>query len=194
MLRRTALTLLAGLLLSSPAMAPALADPPAPGGFNFYSEPARQLMRVQLNFGSNVITGALESALMRSRNEARVDSLPIPDDIRAGLAPFYPDETLDKVRYKVGDISPDGLAGFAIRNGNAAAVTLVDTIIFKDENLTKNLALWAHEVHHVEQFSQWGVNGFAARYAFGWDSVEQEARDRANEYVHWYRERMNLER
>ncbi len=193
MLRRLACISMAGLLLSAPAATSALADPPSGGSYNFYAQPTRQLMRLQLNYGSNVIARALENALMRSRNEARVDAQPIPGDIRRGLSPFYPDETLDKIRYKVGDISPDGLAGFAIRNGNAAAVTLIDTIVFKDEALTKNLALWAHEVHHVEQYDQWGVNGFAARYAFGWDSVEEEARARARDYVAWYRDRMGLE-
>ena len=34
-----------------------------------------------------------------------------------------------------------GVAGFAIRNGNAAAVTLIDLVVFKDESYIGSLAL-----------------------------------------------------
>ena len=84
------------------------------------------------------------------------------------------------------------LAGFAIRNGNAAAVTLIDTIVFKDESYVGSLALWAHEMHHIEQYKAWGLSGFAARYAFDWKSVEAEASGRAKEFVAWYRDRNSL--
>jgi hypothetical protein len=89
----------------------------------------------------------------------------------------------------VGDVSPSGLAGFAIRNGNAAAVTLIDTIVFKDETYVKNLALWSHEMKHIEQYKDWGAQGFASRYAFGWQTVEDEAEATARKFVTWYRER-----
>lgn len=143
----------------------------------------------QFDATANVLTNTLSAALSRSRNEARADSQPIPDEIRAGLAPYYSEELLDSVRFRVGDTSPDGVAGFAIRNGNAAAVTLVDTIVFKNDGHTKNLALWAHEMHHVQQFKEWGVAGFAARYAMGWQAVEAEAEARATDYVAWYKDR-----
>lgn len=143
----------------------------------------------QTQYGASIIAQTLESAMKRSRNLARTDAQPMPDEIREALAPYYSQTLLDDVRYKVGDTSPDGLAGFAIRNGNAAAVTLIDTIIFKDEKYVRNLALWAHEMHHVQQYAEWGVSGFASRYAFGWEAVESEARARADDFVNWYRDR-----
>jgi hypothetical protein len=87
------------------------------------------------------------------------------------------------------DISPSGLAGFAIRNGNAAAVTLIDTVVFSDESHIRNLALWAHEIHHVQQYEDWGIAGFATRYAFNWQDVEAEASARARSFIAWYKER-----
>jgi hypothetical protein len=107
--------------------------------------------------------------------------------IRSALEPYYGAQLLKDVRYKVGDVTPDGLAGFAIRNGNAAAVTLIDTIVFKEERYVRNLALWAHEIHHVDQYAEWGVAGFASRYAFGWEEVEAAARTRADDFVNWYK-------
>lgn len=122
---------------------------------------------------------------MRSRNSARESSRPIPPDILEKLTPFFSRELLESVRYTIGDVTPDGLAGFAIRNGNAAAVTLIDTVVFRHANYVSDLALWAHELHHVEQYRAWGVDGFAARYAFSWTQVETEARDRAAEFREW---------
>lgn len=156
-------------------------------GNGLMASTASQLTNSQIQFGADIVARTLETALVRSRDAARVDAKPIPDNIRAGLKDFFPGEMLDEVRYKVGDTTPAGLAGFAMRNGNAIAVTLVDTIVFRDEADVKNLALWAHELHHVEQYREWGVGGFAARYAFGWETVEAEARARALEFVGWYR-------
>jgi hypothetical protein len=144
----------------------------------------------QVTFGANVVTATFEAALIRSRDGVQDSALPIPDNIRKELLDFYPAELLDKVRYTVGDVTPDGLAGFAIRNGNAAAVTLIDTIVFKNETHVQNLALWAHELRHVEQYEEWGVDGFAARYAFGWADVEADATSRAKDFVAWYKDRI----
>jgi hypothetical protein len=150
---------------------------------------ASQLVISTAQFGANLLSATLESALQRSRDAARADSKPIPDDIRKALIPFYPADLLNDVRYSIGDTTPAGVAGFAIRNGNAAAVTLIDTVVFKDDSYVNNLALWAHEIHHVQQYEDWGLAGFAQRYAFNWDLVEEEARERARSFVSWYKER-----
>lgn len=150
---------------------------------------AGSFVTVQAQYGASIISQTLESALKRSRDTARADSHPIPDEVREALMPFYPSELLENVRYSIGDTSPSGLAGFAIRNGNAAAVTLIDTVVFRDDAHIRNIALWAHEIHHVEQYKAWGVAGFASRYAFSWEAVEAEAQTRAKEFVTWYKDR-----
>lgn len=150
---------------------------------------ASRLVLSTAQFGADMVARTLESALRRSRDNARAGSKPIPDEIREALVPFYPSEMLKNVRYSIGDTTPAGVAGFAIRNGNAAAVTLIDTVVFKDEDYIRNLALWAHEIHHVEQYRDWGVAGFAQRYAFDWQDVEDEAQARAQSFVAWYKER-----
>jgi len=186
----TALLAGAALLPAGSASAQRISLSMIPGN-GLMSSTAAQLSNSQIQFGADIVARTLETALVRSRDAARVGAEPIPENVRAGLADFFPAEMLDEVRYKIGDTTPAGLAGFAMRNGNAIAVTLVDTIVFKDEKDVKNLALWAHELHHVEQYRDWGVAGFAARYAFGWETVEADARARAMEFVSWYRQRFD---
>lgn len=193
--------IMAGLGAVAGAMLVAMAVPPASAqatpvqaasrdtNYSRFSANLGNVLMSQLSFGGNTLVAAFESALQRSRDTARADSKPIPKDIREALEPFYPDELLAKVRYSIGDTTPSGLAGLAIRNGNAAAVTLIDTIVFKDEGYTKDLALWAHEMHHVEQYRDWGLAGFASRYMFGWQAVEDEAEQKAHDYVAWYKKR-----
>lgn len=181
---RTSLALAAAALLATTASAQ---EPQARRGL--VPNAASGLVLSTAQYGANIVSGTLESALKRSRDTARADSKPIPDEIRDALTPFYPAELLDNVRYSIGDTTPGGLAGFAIRNGNAAAVTLIDTVVFSDESHIRNLALWAHEIHHVEQYKDWGIAGFASRYAFNWQDVEAEATKRAYDFVAWYKER-----
>jgi hypothetical protein len=162
------------------------------GGYDMLVDFTHGFMTVQTQYSANVVTETLAAALQRSRDTVRSQSKPIPDEVKKELVPFYPAELLENVRYTIGDTSKTGLAGFAIRNGNAAAVTLIDTIVFKDESYIGSLALWAHELHHVQQYKEWGLSGFAVRYAFDWKTVEAEAGARAKEFVAWYREQHGL--
>lgn len=187
MVRSVFLAAIVALVAQASAVTPAMAQQKRASGA--VADFSARFVNVQHQIGGNLIAQTLESGLRRSRNAARINSHPLPDEIRAGLAGYFSDELLDQVRYAIGDTSQDGLAGFAIRNGNAAAVTLIDTVVFKDQKYVNNLALWAHEMHHVHQYAEWGVAGFASRYAFGWEVVEKEARDRAQDFVNWYKAR-----
>src|SRR5262245_22077892 len=193
MLRKITAAILAGALGLSASAAAQRAPGEAGHRQSVLGRFAGNFVGVQMQYGSNVIAATLESALRKSRDIARTDSFPIPEEVRNALVPFYPEEVLKNVRYAIGDTSPDGLAGFAIRNGNAAAVTLIDTVVFKDENYVRNIALWSHELRHVEQYKEWGVLGFATRYAFGWQDVEADATERAKEFVTWYKKRTGQE-
>lgn len=202
MSRPVLLALAAALALGQPATsqtgsnaagASAISSRPASGeangGYAMLVDFTHSFMTMQTQYTANIVSETLAAALQRSRDNLWPSGKPIPDEVKKGLIPFYPAEMLDKVRYVIGDVSPSGVAGFAIRNGNAAAVTLIDTVVFKDESYVGSLALWAHELHHVEQYSDWGLSGFAANYAFGWREVEAEASERAQAFVAWYRER-----
>lgn len=165
------------------ALSPAAAQTPNPPQSPDAAAAVGALFRNQIEFGAAAVTLAFKSALLRSRDSARANSRPLPAEVRAKLGAFYPAELLDKVRYTVGDPSNSGLAGFAIREGDAAAVTLIDTVVFREERYAQNAPLWAHELRHVQQFGEWGVDGFAYRYAFGWPDVEADARAFAAKFV-----------
>lgn len=189
MLRRS---LAIATLVLAPLAAPASAQDrslQAITGHDFATRTASRFLSQQAGFGADIIAKTFASSLSRSRDAARANSLPIPDDIRNALTEYYPAELLETVRYTIGDYTPDGLAGFAIRNGNAAAVTLIDTVVFSEDHHVENLALWAHEVHHVHQYAEWGLDGFAQRYAFNWNMVEADARARTEDFIAWYKSR-----
>ncbi len=190
MLRRVSFALAAVVAFAQPVVAQSA--PSSSGGYSMLVDFTHNFMTVQAQYSANIVSDTLAAAMQRSRDVVRANSKPIPEEVKKELIPFYPEELLKNVRYAIGDTSPSGIAGFAIRNGNAAAVTLIDTIVFKDESYVGSLGLWAHELHHVQQYNDWGLSGFAARYAFGWAEVEAEASARAKSFVSWYRERKGL--
>jgi hypothetical protein len=130
----------------------------------------------------------LEIWLQNSRNLAYGSSQPIPPDVHQKLAGYVPDSVLNVARYKIGDTGFANLAnviegnGF---NGSAAAVTLIDVIIFRSINDYQRLDIWAHEMKHVEQYQGWGVHSFAVQYARNYQTVEQPAYAQGDGYAPW---------
>ena len=111
---------------------------------------------------------------------------PIPPQIHRALLGYFPDALLRKVRYASGHADTITIPGLAMTYGHIDAVTLVDVILFRDDDAARTDAkLWAHELTHVMQYERWGVEGFALRYLQDHDAVEQEARDNADRYVTW---------
>jgi hypothetical protein len=101
----------------------------------------------------------------------------IPQSIRASLEGYVPDATLDRVRWRAG--GGDLLSQSAFFLKDAQAITLDYVVVFGDEDEARNdPKLWAHELRHVMQFEEWGVEGFATRYLA--DSIAVE--DVASEY------------
>ena len=100
---------------------------------------------------------------------------PIPAAIRAALAGYVPDEILDRVRWRTG-ASDMSLPQTIIRFGDAYAVTLDYVVVFQEEReALEDPKLWAHELKHVMQFAEWGVDGFATRYLTDHDAIEADA-------------------
>ncbi len=137
--------------------------------------------QVALEGGIEMLASALAGALQASRDAARAaGTQPIPPHIHEALFAFYPPELLAGIEYRVGATDEASVQGYALRYGDATAVTTIDTITFADPaDAVANLALWVHEVKHVEQFRAWGVLGFARRYVRDHQAVEREAYDAA---------------
>ena len=100
----------------------------------------------------------------------------IPLHIRAALESYYDLQVLDAVRYQVGNGVALNAANTMLQNPDVNAVTLLDIIVFRHaEDAQNNVALWAHELKHVQQYQQWGAAQFASNYTRDYRSVEAPA-------------------
>ena len=120
---------------------------------------------------------ALALWLTQARAEAAIaGTQPIPAHIREQLLRWYDPGVLDVARYKVSDNGQFSAATAMLKNPDVGAVTLIDIILFRDaETAEQNVALWAHELKHVQQYQEWGVEGFAQRYTQDFNAVEAPA-------------------
>lgn len=126
---------------------------------------------------SRMASSGLASWLKLSRDTAVASGVePIPLHIRAQLEPWYDFQVLDTARFQVGNPQQLDAASAFLQNPDVNAVTLVDVIVFRNaRDAQDNVALWAHELKHVQQYQQWGVDGFATRYTRDFEAVEAPA-------------------
>ena len=150
----------------------------------------REIDRMRLEAQVQATAPILERWLIESRNSAkRGGTSPIPPQIRENLEGFYDEDILNRVSFKVGDSGLANLANLSIRYGDAAAVTLIDVVVFNNNSdAQNNVVLWAHELKHVQQFRDWGVRDFAIRYLRSWRGVEGEANTAEEQFVQWHDE------
>jgi Domain of unknown function (DUF4157) len=130
-----------------------------------------------LETGYDIAATALANALVASRDAAwEQGTEPMPAHIREALLAWYPANLLDSIEHRVGVTKDGTVQSLAMRYGDATAIALIDTIIFADaSDAQNNVALWGHEVKHVEQFQRWGLIDFARRYVRDYQAVEAEA-------------------
>ena len=124
-----------------------------------------------------IATPALTLWLTQARDEAAIaGTQPIPAHIREQLLPWYAPGVLDAARYKISNNGQFSAATAMLQNPDVGAVTLIDIILFRDaEAAEQDVALWAHELKHVQQYQEWGVQGFAQRYTHDFNAVEAPA-------------------
>ncbi len=127
----------------------------------------------------NLTALSLERWILQSRATALSrGTRPVPPAIREQLLSYYDRELLDAVRFRVGGHEELDVATAMLQNPDVQAVTLVDVVVFRNaEDAELDVALWAHELHHVLQYRQWGSAGFAQRYTRDFEAVEGPAYD-----------------
>jgi hypothetical protein len=139
---------------------------------------------------AGVLTGpALEQAIISSHNTAINGAMPIPLDVRQALTGYASEDSMNRVRYKIGDNGFANLAHLIEQGGAAEAVTLIDVVIFRGPSEANDRSTWAHELTHVDQYRDWGVHSFAVQYARNWRSVEDPAYAKGNGFDAWYNQR-----
>jgi hypothetical protein len=98
----------------------------------------------------------------------------IPLDIRDAMIGFVPREILDDVRWRVDD-SVLSVGQSLLQMGAIRAVTLDDVVLFAGLGEANDPTLWAHELFHVMQYREWGVDGFVTHYLADHRAVEHDA-------------------
>lgn len=122
------------------------------------------------------LTGpTLAKWIKESRNSARNGAQPIPPEMRELVEGYAPDKVLDRARYRIGDNGIVNLARASEHIGDAAAVTLDYVIVFKNSDYAENPGIWVHELTHVDQYAQKGVDEFANEYVTNYKSIENPA-------------------
>jgi len=125
----------------------------------------------------SALAPVLADWITRSRDDAiarGVDEM--PSHIRAAFDSFVPAPILAQVRWRIdGDTGITGALVF--QAGAVRAVTLDTVILFASAEEAANVKLWAHELYHVMQYRQWGIDGFAERFVDDRRTLEHDARE-----------------
>ena len=131
------------------------------------------------------VAPSLAGWIKAARDRALTVARPIPPDLRARLQGYFSADVLDTVRFRVGWDDGSRTEARVFRMLATRAVTLDSVIVFRDEQIAGDPFIWAHELAHVQQFGQWGVEDFAARYIRDHRLIEREAWDVASRYKMW---------
>jgi hypothetical protein len=132
----------------------------------------------------DLVAEPLAAAIRAAIAQYKDIALPVPEDVKARLAPFYPAAVLNNARWVVGSISitiPD-LVNQARKEfqGVDNAVTVGNITVFVRDP-AGDLHWWAHEMQHQVQYSQWSVDKFAYNYVTSCHSIETEAENKAQQ-------------
>ena len=140
------------------------------------NETLRRAMRTTSRGGAAATATALAQAIRFSKRQTlAAGTYTIPPAIRDALEEFFPEDMLDDVRWTTAGNRIDlgsALAGWYLHEG---AVTLDDAIVFSNRDTAEHLGLWAHELTHVVQYRELGINAFARLYTTHWRLLEQQA-------------------
>ena len=125
----------------------------------------------------------LASAIRFSRGQAlNRGTQPIPPRVKSALSPYFPGAILESTRWTTASgLSIDG----ALKNwfNQEGAITYDDVVVFGGADLAQDVALWAHELTHVLQYRQMGVESFAFLYSVNWNQLEGQARRNSERIV-----------
>ena len=130
----------------------------------------------------NPAGATLATAIRQGAAQAGSGAQSIPPAIRQVLTPYFPSHILDKVRWNV--YNPNRISIDSAVIGwfqNEGAITLDGIVVFSSSTEAQtNWGLWAHELTHVMQYDNMGVESFANVYSVNWNSLESQARDWAS--------------
>jgi Domain of unknown function (DUF4157) len=144
-------------------------------------EMLRNLPNDVRQFVTNPLGSATATAIRHAAAQARHGARPMPPEIRAILSPYSPAAILNRALWNTYDPNRITLDSAMLSMQNeltrVGAITLDNVIVFYEGSQGQNnWKLWAHELVHVMQYDNMGVEGFADTYtAGGWNQLENQA-------------------
>lgn len=168
--------------------APTAPVEPAPTGEANPGPPAGGAVRDELDV-ADVLADALATALQTVYDRHLASASSIPADVRERLEDEYGAE-LSRARFVVSAAAVrllgtiDRFQGTGFGKG-MHALTIDDLILLasdpEDSESPYTIWIWAHELHHVQQYRERGsILAFARAYLRDCDAMEQAADARAN--------------
>ena len=128
------------------------------------------------------------SAALRAGRERHIgNARPIPEDVKNALRPYFRETTLNRAKYTVGTIEitlPNFIGqGNKFMGNDGYAVVVDDVIVFNRQpgSFAAEGNWWAHEMTHVQQYENLGIETFAFNYLRDLGgSIEGEAQNNAD--------------
>lgn len=195
--QRALIVLLIGTLVSTQAHASWFSDltginidpwhgqfqigPPQPG--RAFQQLPGEIQRLPQTIGNlfNPAGLAFAAAIRQAEGQASWGARAMPANVYQQLLAFYAPAFLQSVRYNTldtGRISLD--SAVLMLNNDVRALTVNDIIVFRNENEAQDAALWAHELTHVLQYRNMGIDKFANVYTTNAWILENQAYDVQN--------------
>jgi hypothetical protein len=116
-----------------------------------------------------------ERWILRQRALHRPEARPLGRGERRGMAPFFPEATLDRARVvRTGSLArprmDQEIAALCLEFARMRGITYADTVVVVDRAAAARLPLplLFHELVHVVQYRLLGTREFARRYLGGW--------------------------
>jgi len=109
----------------------------------------------------------IANAIIDGRNAAlQSGGHRVPEKVKRALRGFYDESLLDSVRWSTDWNAVRNTLQTAqmFASPDTEAITLMNVIIFRNPESVDSLENWAHELHHVKQYREWGVLQFAKRW------------------------------
>lgn len=129
---------------------------------------------------------ALAAAVRQGEAQASNGARPMPAALYQQLQGFYAPDFLQSVRYNTFDSARISLdSAVMMLNNDVAAITLNNVIVFRNEYDAQNPVTWAHELTHVLQYRNMGIDTFANVYTMHAWILENQAIDMQNRVAHW---------
>jgi hypothetical protein len=142
--------------------------------------PALQELPFDIAKTAFVPGAVLATEIRRSRNQLRFGARPIPKEIAARLAPYFPPDIINNTTWNDYDPNRITFDKATFETTDKLAITIDDVIVFRNRPQAENpneWRLWAHELTHVAQYKHMGVEGFATAYILDWTRLEEQAED-----------------